>query len=92
MWIGERNSKVTSLFTILSFPLTWSLCCILSGLRHQHTLISNDLRIVAIRSLDTLGSVNTHLSWLTLWASLWTLIYITSLFTTPKANPIGKGY
>jgi hypothetical protein len=45
-----------------------------------------------LRVLDTLGSGNTYLSWLILWASLWTLIYIMSLLPTPEANPFEKGY
>jgi hypothetical protein len=66
MWIGARNSKVTSLSIIVAFPLSWSLCCILTGLRPLHIQISNILRLVAIRVLDTLGSGNTRLSWLTI--------------------------
>jgi hypothetical protein len=55
-------------------------------------MISIDLRIVAIRVLDTLGSGNTHLSWLSIWASLWILVYIMSLFTTPIANLVRIDY
>jgi hypothetical protein len=61
---------VTSLSTIVVFHLSWSLCYILSGLKPLHIMISNDLRLIVVRALDTLGSGNTHLSWLTLWASL----------------------
>jgi hypothetical protein len=83
---------VMSLSTIVAFSLNWSQCCILSGSRSLHILISNDLILVVIRALDTLGSGNTRLSWLSIWVSLWTLIHIMSLFTTLKATPVRKGY
>jgi hypothetical protein len=91
-WIGAPIEIVTLLPVIVVLPIRWGLCGILSGLRRQHILISNDLKLVAIRALDTLGSDNIYLSWLILWVSLWALIYIMIPFTTPKANPLGKGY
>jgi hypothetical protein len=40
MRIGARSSNVTSLFTIVAFPLSWSLCCIMSGVKPLHVLNS----------------------------------------------------
>jgi hypothetical protein len=92
IWIGAPVEIVTPLLAIVVLPILWGLCRILRGLRPIHILFSNDLGLVAIKALDTLESGNTHLSWLILWASLWTLIYIMSFFVTLKANLVKKGY
>jgi hypothetical protein len=91
-WIGIDVSKMTLLSTVVALPIWWGLCGILSSFLSLHLLTSHDMGLDVLRVLDTLGSGYTYLGWLILWVSLWTFIYIMSLFTTPRANPFGKGY
>jgi hypothetical protein len=41
MRIGAPSSNVFSLFTIVTFALSWSLCCILSGVKPLQILNSS---------------------------------------------------
>jgi hypothetical protein len=41
MRIGAPSSNVASLFTVVAFSLSWSLCCILSGMKPPHILNSS---------------------------------------------------
>jgi hypothetical protein len=91
-WIGASVEIVIPLPAIIVLLIRWGLCGILNSLWSLHLLISHDRGLEDFRVLDTLGSNNTYLNWLILWASLWTLIYIMSLFTTPEANLFQKGY
>jgi hypothetical protein len=85
------SSRSLKFAGVLDDLALWS-CIALFNLWSLHRLTSHDRGLAILRVLDTLGSGNTSLSWLTLWASLWTLIYIMTLFTTPKANLVRKGY
>jgi hypothetical protein len=66
MRIGARSSNVTSLFTIVAFPLSWSLCCILSGVKPLHVLNSRvgSLKVVGQRDHLVLQGRKSLSRWL----------------------------
>jgi hypothetical protein len=87
-WIGAPIEIVTLLPAIVVLPFRWGLCGIMSSLWSLHLLTSHNRGMEVLRVLDTLGSGNTCLSWLILWVSLWTLIYIMSLFIQCMATQL----
>jgi hypothetical protein len=54
MWIGACSSNVTSLFTIVAFPLSWSMFCILSGMKPLDVLNSSIGSLKVVGQLDHL--------------------------------------